>query len=1274
MLTRSFRASPIVGVALVFLALGFAPSLVAEESELPAPTIQDRWFYVSSNINTDEAADYVVSLVRRAGAVNLNGMLWSTGWDWADEWTEDHIARFERVKAAAEESNVEIIPILWSVGYGTMTGKNPNLAEGLPVRGLPMVAREGRLVFEEEPIKVPGGDMESWKSENALAISGFQDRPGEVSFRDESVAREGKSSIRFENLDSDKYGHGRLMWELELPAGRVYRASVQLKAEKFIGRPLLQAYSMDGDQISVGQVNGAKADSDGTVTFDWQKAQVVFRVPADGKIRLYAGVWGGKTGKIWVDDLRVEPIGLVNPLQRPGTPITIASADGKKVYEQGEDWTLPEFRVRPWNLDAEPVEPILPEGSAIKDGDEVRVDFYYPPLVGAPQIGTCMSEPELYERFEKSAEAVVKLLNPQKWFLSMDEIRCAGTCKACKDRGISLAAILADCIAKQRGIIKKARPDADVYIWSDMLDPNHNAHDKYYVCDGDYTGVWDLIPNDLIIACWWYDKREISMKFFSERGFRTLGAAYYDTDDLDGCADWLDVCNRTPGCVGIMYTTWQNKYELMEGFGEMLSREPLVIYDANSPLDEASFRRQGCDAKRLDDGALLIENGDKDRWPGVHFTGNWDLSDYSALEMELESTCDNEFVLFFRIDSEGYDPDKHIATTTKSLVVKPGEKKTWRTTFSTPLNPETRAKLIAMRGKPGGIKTDSYTRDQGSPIDMAKIVAFRPFVNQDQKNDSWKLTKLVAIPRLSREKERDEYLTWGPDKFFPMIDQFGQFIHKDWPGKVKSLEDLRSRIAEEDADLNAYEPVGFDKYGGWLDGPQLEATGSFRTEKVDGVWYLVDPEGRLFWSNGIDCVSTWTAVTPVTDREFFFSDPIPTKRDSENPLSRFLSEASNGINNYYANFDKYLQYNFTESNLYLKYGDDWREKNVERIKRRLPSWGINTIGNWSNSEIARAAKIPYVATLNTGGRRIEGSEGYWGKFVDPFAPEFKESVVKAIERAKYAVDDPYCVGFFVDNEIGWGGEGSLAKAALASPKDQPVKIAFVEWLKEKYASIDALNKAWRVELADWDALASEPFDAPNGDSDAAKDDFNAFYTVICEKYFSEIASAIRENAPNRLYLGCRFAWTNDLARAAGQKYCDVVSYNYYKDEISWFQPVEGEDKPVIIGEFHFGALDRGLFHEGLCPRPNQEERARAYENYVKSALSNPWIVGAHWFEYQDEATTGRFDGENYQIGFVDVCDNPYPETIAAARRVGANLYKLRKETALSTDRLLEETK
>ena len=88
-----------------------------------------------------------------------------------------------------------------------------------------------------------------------------------------------------------------------------------------------------------------------------------------------------------------------------------------------------------------------------------------------------------------------------------------------------------------------------------------------------------------------------------------------------------------------------------------------------------------------------------------------------------------------------------------------------------------------------------------------------------------------------------------------------------------------------------------------------------------------------------------------------------------------------------------------------------------------------------------------------------------------------------------------------------------------------------------------------------------------------------------------------------------------------------------------------------------------MFHTGLGPCKDQNERAQAYENYVKSALGNPWIIGAHWFQYGDQAVTGRFDGENYQIGLVDVCDRPYEETIDAVRRVGYNMYQIRQETA-----------
>ncbi len=169
----------------------------------------------------------------------------------------------------------------------------------------------------------------------------------------------------------------------------------------------------------------------------------------------------------------------------------------------------------------------------------------------------------------------------------------------------------------------------------------------------------------------------------------------------------------------------------------------------------------------------------------------------------------------------------------------------------------------------------------------------------------------------------------------------------------------------------------------------------------------------------------------------------------------------------------------------------------------------------------------------------------------------------------------------------------------------------------------------------------------------------AFYTRTAEQFFRICRDAVKEADPQGLYLGCRFAWANDLAVRASGKYCDVVSFNRYQRTLADLRLPEGVDRPVIIGEFHFGALDRGMFHTGLVPTASQQERASAYQEYVRSALKNPLLVGTHWFQYGDQATTGRGDGENYQIGFVDICDTPYPETIQACREVGYGLYPCR---------------
>jgi hypothetical protein len=305
-------------------------------------------------------------------------------------------------------------------------------------------------------------------------------------------------------------------------------------------------------------------------------------------------------------------------------------------------------------------------------------------------------------------------------------------------------------------------------------------------------------------------------------------------------------------------------------------------------------------------------------------------------------------------------------------------------------------------------------------------------------------------------------------------------------------------------------------------------------------------------------------------------------------------------------------------------------------------------------------RTPYVGTISFSSRRLEGSTGYWGKFYDVFDPSFRESMRNA---AKGFIDkganDPWCLGFFVHNELAWGSEVSLALATLKSPADQTAKKVFVADLKEKYGNVDKLNKVWGTTYASWDDLRTST-DEP--DRKKAMDDLTAFYTKTAETYFRTIREELKRIAPNQLYMGCRFAWVNDRAARAAAKFCDVVCYNQYKYSVEGLRLPDEIDMPIIIGEFHFGALDRGMFHTGLRKTANQEDRAEKYQSYVQGALRNPYIVGTHWFQYKDQATTGRGDGENYQIGFIDICDKPYPEIIRASREVGYKMYEYRLKT------------
>ncbi|HUD45952.1 MAG TPA: beta-galactosidase [Candidatus Baltobacteraceae bacterium] len=634
-----------------------------------------------------------------------------------------------------------------------------------------------------------------------------------------------------------------------------------------------------------------------------------------------------------------------------------------------------------------------------------------------------------------------------------------------------------------------------------------------------------------------------------------------------------------------------------------------------------------------------VSTGTNQEWPGITLPaplGHWDLSNHAAVDLDVKNIDTNSVTVSCRVDNPGADGKDHCAN--GQVTVPPGQSRRLHVLLKRAGDDKMDGKLFGMNGYP-------VTLGGPGTIDPSNITQLLIFVVKPSQAHKFEVSDFrstgVDTPPTA----------WTTDAvpFFPFIDTFGQYRHKDWPGKTESLADLAARRDAEAAELARRPgPEDWDKFGGSASGPQLDATGFFRTEKYRGKWWLVDPDGHLFFSHGIDCVGA-TESTPISGRTNWF-EGFPSQ-----PEFRQFDSRSRVLLGHYAGQSPEC-FSFDSANLLRKYGSQWHSINREIIQRRLRSWGVNTIGNWSDASLAAMRVTPYTDSIGSGGSEmIQGSEGYWGKFPDVFDPSFTNALRRAAQPKRgRSANDPWCIGYFSDNEMSWGDELSIALATLKSGSNQAAKKVFVQDLQAKYGDIAQLNAAWGVNHASWDALLAS---RTTPDETHARSDLEAFYTRAAEQYFRCARQAVKSVAPNQLYLGCRFAWVNARAAAAAAKYCDVVSYNIYKPTVADFQFNGGADVPLIIGEFHFGALDRGLFHPGLVPTENQEARAEAYKEYVLGALRHPQFVGCHWFQYGDEPVTGRsWDGENYQIGFVDVADTPYRELVDAARAVGYHLY------------------
>ena len=490
------------------------------------------------------------------------------------------------------------------------------------------------------------------------------------------------------------------------------------------------------------------------------------------------------------------------------------------------------------------------------------------------------------------------------------------------------------------------------------------------------------------------------------------------------------------------------------------------------------------------------------------------------------------------------------------------------------------------------------------------------------------------------------------------VDALGQWKQKDWPGKLSSAAALKDFLQTE---WKKEQPplLGRNRFGGCTE-RQLEATGFFHVQKEDGRWYLADPDGCVFYSSGVFGVTPGEAgwIRGVEDQ----MDELPDPKGPFAPAYELAEENELYRRKFTGMFPKdTLLYAPATANLIRAFGEEWYGRWCEMTARRLRAWGINTLSMFSDPEFIRRSKMPYVIML----RGYPATKRMiYRDFPDVYAEEYEEGCRRFAAQLTAYRDDPLLIGYFLNNEPAWGFvEGiSLAERVLENGQGTATLEALIAFLRERYADdLSALNRAWRLELSDFETLKKGLFRAAERSPEARRD-LDDFTNQMIDRYAGLPAQYARKAAPRHLNLGMRFAHVNHPGMLRAARHFDVFSLNCYAaDPTEALLAVQKAlDMPVLIGEFHFGALDAGLPAPSLFHVKDQQARGEAYARYLTRAAAQPCSVGAHYFAYNDQPLWGRYDGENYQFGFVDVCNRPYAPFGEGVSRANEAIYRVKE--------------
>jgi hypothetical protein len=200
----------------------------------------------------------------------------------------------------------------------------------------------------------------------------------------------------------------------------------------------------------------------------------------------------------------------------------------------------------------------------------------------------CPLHPDIHKVLFAVIDEICDVYEAEAFHAGMDEIFYLGDDKCPRCKGVDKAELFAGEVTKIKNHL--ALKNRELWIWGDRLIDGKTTGIGFWEASYNYT--WraiDMIPKDVVICDWHYERPDQTPVYFAMKGFRVITCpwrtpptAVIQTEDMAKFRKYATP-EMKPMYYGMMQTTWMDPGGFIDGFyGNVSERAKGAVHPENS--------------------------------------------------------------------------------------------------------------------------------------------------------------------------------------------------------------------------------------------------------------------------------------------------------------------------------------------------------------------------------------------------------------------------------------------------------------------------------------------------------------------------------------------------------------------------------------------------------------------------------------------------------------------------------------------------------------------